>query len=117
MNDFLKRLDDLLHEQGRKRPWLAEETGIGLSTINNWFSKNRYPMVNTALKIARALGVSIDYLMTGEEPGLTFEDPLMKEIYRYLETLTHAELNEVWGMIKLAKAMRLDDKSGKRRTS
>jgi transcriptional regulator with XRE-family HTH domain len=107
VNKFLQRVDDVLHEKDRKRPWLAQESGIKLGTINSWFSQNRYPYVSDASKIAAALGVSIDYLMTGDEPDRRYTDPLIAEMIDYLEGLTPAELQRTYGMLQLARAVTL----------
>jgi len=49
------------------RKWLSEETKIPLSTINGWHSKNLTPDVVSVYKVAKALNVSIEYLLTGEK--------------------------------------------------
>ncbi|MDR1870245.1 MAG: helix-turn-helix domain-containing protein [Treponema sp.] len=49
---------------------LATMSGIGKATLNNYLSARGYmPSANAAVKIARALGVSVEYLVTGEENG------------------------------------------------
>lgn len=116
VNEFLQRIDTRLDELGRKRPWLSKESGVKLSTINSWFNNDRYPSVELAHKVADTLGVSIDYLMTGEEPALHLEDPTIKEIIEYLEDLGRDELMQTYGMLKLSRAIKLTDSGlGKQR--
>jgi len=47
---------------------LATLSGISKPTLDNYLSARGYmPSANAAVKIARALGVSVEYLVTGEE--------------------------------------------------
>lgn len=106
-NGFLRRIDQLLVDLNQRRPWLAEQSGIKIGTINSWYHNNRYPYVNHAQSIADALGTTVDYLMTGREPERGLEDPTIAEIIDYLESLTPKELQRCYGMLQLARAMRL----------
>jgi transcriptional regulator with XRE-family HTH domain len=67
MNAFLENLNVVLTRDGHRRPWLAEKSGVGLSTINNWFAYDRWPALDMAYAVAKTVGVSIEELM-GEEP-------------------------------------------------
>jgi transcriptional regulator with XRE-family HTH domain len=59
---------------------LATAAGINKHTIDNYLSTNNYmPSADNAVKIAAALGVSVEYLVTGEE----------KHRERTLESLKH----------------------------
>jgi len=47
---------------------LATKTGISKKTIDNYLNVREYmPSADAAVKIAHALGVSVEYLVTGEE--------------------------------------------------
>ncbi|GHU48894.1 transcriptional regulator [Spirochaetia bacterium] len=47
---------------------LAAETGIKKHTLDNYLNThNSIPNADTAVKIARVLGVSVEYLVTGKE--------------------------------------------------
>ncbi len=96
MHIFLKTVEELLNRKGRKRPWLAQETGISLSTINTWFSSNRPPRVELAFKIAQSLSVSIETLLTGKEgPKKNYADDTLNKIISYLETKDHQSLMRI----------------------
>ncbi|MCL2804776.1 MAG: helix-turn-helix domain-containing protein [Treponema sp.] len=50
---------------------LAALSGIKKQTIDSYLRENSYtPSVENAVSIARALGVSVEYLVTGEEVSL-----------------------------------------------
>jgi transcriptional regulator with XRE-family HTH domain len=88
---------------------MAEATGVSLSAINSWYHNDRYPAVNDAHAIARALRTTVDYLMSGTEASRHFDDPVIAEIIDYLEGLRPAELQQIYGMIKLARVIKLSD--------
>ena len=46
---------------------LAEMTGINYRTLQNQMSRDISPDVYTSVKIAQALGTSVEFLVTGEE--------------------------------------------------
>jgi transcriptional regulator with XRE-family HTH domain len=47
---------------------LAAKTGISRHTLDNYLSiRGHIPTIDIAVKIAQALGVSVEYLATGEE--------------------------------------------------
>jgi len=55
---------------------LSDVTGISRHTLGNYLSvRERIPTADVAVKIAKALGVSVEYLVTGEENQL--EKPVL----------------------------------------
>ena len=66
MNIFLERLKDEISYQGLTQKELAERTEISVNTIRGWFSKDLVPDVFNAVKVAKALNTSVEYLVTGE---------------------------------------------------
>ena len=65
MNIFLERLKDELSYQGLTQKELSERTDISINTIRGWFSKDLVPDVFNAVKVAKALNTSVEYLVTG----------------------------------------------------
>lgn len=66
--DFKERLKDEMEYQGISANDLAECTGISKRTIDNYLKANpQEPGVYNAQKIAKALKVSVEYLVTGKE--------------------------------------------------
>ena len=59
---------------------LAAISGISKHTLDNYLNVRGYmPSADVAVKIAQALGVSVEYLVTGEE-GSADKSPLGPEI-------------------------------------
>ena len=65
---FAENLRDELEYQGMQVKELAEKTGISINTLNKYRPGSTVvPTVDNALKIAKVLGVSLDYLATGSD--------------------------------------------------
>ena len=66
--EFRERLRDEMDYQGISAKDLADMTGIIKRTIDNYLKSNpQEPGVYNAQKIAKALKVSVEYLVTGRE--------------------------------------------------
>jgi transcriptional regulator with XRE-family HTH domain len=65
---FRENLKSALVYQGMLVKELCAKTNINKHTISNYLSTNNYmPSAENAVKIAHALGVSVEYLVTGHE--------------------------------------------------
>ena len=65
---FRENLRDEMEYQGLSARELAEKSGVGKRTIDNYLMSNpQEPGVYNAQKIAKALKVSVEYLVTGAE--------------------------------------------------
>ena len=65
MSDFWKRVDEELDFLGKNRAYLARKCNFSLANIGKGIKLGSIPAADTALKIASALGVSVEYLVTG----------------------------------------------------
>lgn len=80
-------------EKGMKDSLVAKQTGITKSTFSDWKNGRSTPKREKLAKIAECLGVSLDYLVTGEEPEYytiprttivaqkVFEDPNLRVLF------------------------------------
>ena len=73
MSDVVDRIDALLAQRNETRNNL-KALGILHQTISQWSTKNRMPRADDLLKIADYLGVSMEYLLTGEVKKLTTDE-------------------------------------------
>lgn len=65
---FRENLKEELDYQGLKTKELAEKSGVNKRTIDHYLMTNpQEPSVTNAFKIAQALNVSVEYLLTGTE--------------------------------------------------
>jgi len=65
---FRENLKAELSYSGMLVKELAAQTGLKKHTIDNYLSvRGRMPAADVAVRIAKALGVSVEYLITGNE--------------------------------------------------
>lgn len=69
---FLKLLD----KKGVRTSDVSKETGITASTFTDWKNGRSNPKLEKLQKIADYFGVTIEYLMTGNEPEKDFDPKL-----------------------------------------
>lgn len=90
---------------------LAFKTGINRRTIDNYLRSNEsQPTAENAVKIAKALGVTVEYLVTGETPSKSeietapqINEKLCKRYYaliQKLDTLPETTKNPICKMIE-----------------
>jgi len=89
---FRENLKSELFYSGMLVKELAHKTGIKKHTLDNYLSaRDRMPAADVAVRIARALGVTVEYLITGEEtlrtPSPTHFSPEIRKMARIAEQL------------------------------
>ncbi len=90
--------EKLCEENGVTPYRVCKETGITTATISNWKAGRYVPKQDKMKKIADFFGVSVDYLMTGEEESekkeseLTARDKrdIAKDLDRIMEEISSA---------------------------
>lgn len=61
-----ERIAQLLREQGKMGKDLAAYLGVSAASVTGW-ARGSYPSSQYIIKISEFLGVSVEYLLTGEE--------------------------------------------------
>jgi transcriptional regulator with XRE-family HTH domain len=94
------RIKDTLILKKIRKGDFYKSMGLLPQSIRNWGKRESLPAVDTALKIAEFLGVSVKWLITGiEEPGLSLvEQDLLEAFNRLNETGKQAALDAVRGL-------------------
>ena len=88
--------EQILQKKGVSSYKVAKEAGVTQTALSNWKSGRSTPTAKTLQKIADYFGVTIDYLMTGDdssEQGLTARDnrDIAKDLDNIMEKLTSGE--------------------------
>jgi transcriptional regulator with XRE-family HTH domain len=87
---------------------LAALSGVKEQTIASYLSvRSRVPSAEAAVKIARALGVSVEYLVTGSQTPPPMTIPLSAEIRSLMQNIEY--LNDDNRKIVLKNASNLSD--------
>lgn len=99
---FREFLRDEMEYQGLTVRSLAEKAGVSKRTIDNYLKKSpQEPSVTNAYKIARALHVSIEYLLTGQEyNGFIPITGQTLELIECFDSLTDEQRKPLLGVMK-----------------
>ena len=70
---------------------IAKDCGFSNVTLSDWKNKGNMPKADKLVKIARYLGTSVEYLVTGEDPvpgvKLSSDEDNLLSAYRSLNSL------------------------------
>ena len=102
--NFWKKVDSELIYLGKTRKELANAIGFDAANISFGIKRNSIPAADTALKVSRFLGVSLDYLLDMcEEENQNSKNPLnskISEIENKMRRFSDSDLNAVLTMVK-----------------
>ena len=82
MSNFWELVYEELENKGMNRKSLATEVGFNLGNIGKGIQLGSSPSADTAVKIAKVLNVSVEYLVTGQDSSLQKEN---LDLHRYRE--------------------------------
>ena len=68
--NMITRIEKMLNEQGIKRSTMLADLDIPSSTFSTWKKKGSDPDLKSVIKLANYLGVSMDYILTGEKENI-----------------------------------------------
>jgi transcriptional regulator with XRE-family HTH domain len=86
-DSFWKRANTLIKSQKTKQEAVAGQCGINYQTLRGWVTNHRFPDGEETYRIAQALNTSVEYLVTGEEPGKPDTEPLIAHAQALLDGL------------------------------
>jgi len=103
--DFRENLEFALDSKGMKHVDLAEKSGISIRTLDNYFKdyKPVMPKADTAVKIAQAVGVTVEELVTGNKNKKNDNTAFLlknKDLHNYLLKLDKNHLDVITAMAK-----------------
>jgi transcriptional regulator with XRE-family HTH domain len=112
---FKENLKSELTYSGMLVKELSAETGIKKHTLDNYLNThNSLPNAEAAVKIARALGVSVEYLVTGtEEKTKRPQPPLSLDTRILLDIADKLSPKNRRLAIKLVKVLKEQEDEGK----
>jgi len=94
---------------------LATLSGINKRTIDNYLNThNCMPSADAAVRIATALGVTVEYLITGQEWQKRSSSPLFPDarvILKNLESLNKRDQKIVFNLIKSMREIENSEKN------
>jgi len=85
--DFWIRLKNEIKAKNTTQEWIAGQIGVPFGTFRKWMTRKTYPNLEEGIEIAKLLGVSAEYLVTGTEPeGLDSSERKLITAYRKLNS-------------------------------
>lgn len=105
---FLSRLDELLSQAHKRRPWLSDATDIPISTINGWYARGAICNVPDLMRILGALGITFEDFFSPylENGSVKIVSKVRKDINALLDTLTEHQESEFFGALKMYSLLR-----------
>lgn len=95
--DFWKNVDAKMKLPSLKE--LAKTYNLDYVRIVNQRSDCRIPKLEDAFSLSKALGVSIEYLLTGEEINISPYPPRIDKIARHLMKIPSRDLDTIESMV------------------
>jgi len=84
---------------------LAAKSGVNKHSLDNYLnSRGQIPSVDAAVKIAQALGVTVEYLATGKEDNLPLMSDEAYAVGRLVDQLSEGDRQFVLDFIKWLKS-------------
>ena len=105
--EIIERIYKLLDEKDKRAYALCEKLDIRTSTMSTWKSRLSDPPAKYMKSIADFLGVSLDYLLTGENaPARRYTSPEEDDLLELFRSLPDSKRYEFIGELKgFLKAM------------
>lgn len=101
--------EQLLQERGITAYKVSKETGVTQSTLSDWKRGRSTPKTDNMKKIADYFGVTVDYLMTGEESkDYSTELSSVETLAAHFEgeELSEEEMEEIMNYVQFVKSRR-----------
>jgi transcriptional regulator with XRE-family HTH domain len=94
--DFWDRLKVEVKRNNTTQDWIAGKIGVSGRTFRGWVSRKIMPNADQAHALAQALGVTVEYLVTGSDST----DPWVREHRDLVEKLKRIEAEPTaFGMV------------------
>jgi transcriptional regulator with XRE-family HTH domain len=92
--DFYERVKALVKIQKTTISSIARIAGLSIDSYNSYKRHHNQPRADEAVKIATALDVSVEYLVTGKNPdNISKEDCLLLDKWHKLDSGTKKSVN------------------------
>jgi len=89
------RLKNEIKAKNTTQEWIAGKIGVPLSTFKKWMTRKTYPNLKEGIEIAKLLGVSAEYLVTGAEPDGDSLDNSERKLVNSYRKLSSADRENV----------------------
>ena len=112
---FYDRLYHLRKEKGISQEELANIVGVSRQAVQKWESGASKPDMDNLVALSRYFGVTLDYLVTGEQPSAPEQLPCQGQ-FRKIWSFEYKSRHTLFGLplkvraMKMAEAAKNNDK-------
>jgi transcriptional regulator with XRE-family HTH domain len=99
---FWKMVKKEVERQQTSFEWLYRKTRIPKGTYSSWKNRNIIPRADEAFRIAEALKVSVEYLLTGADQR---KEPSNSAVHEITETTAFFDDNDLQTLLATVRAM------------
>jgi transcriptional regulator with XRE-family HTH domain len=100
-DNFWIRVKREVDRQHTSFEWLYRKTAIPKGTFSSWKNRNIIPRADAAYRIAEALGVSVEYLLTGTDTPGRISSPLVEEIIDTIHSFDNIDLQALKALVQV----------------
>jgi transcriptional regulator with XRE-family HTH domain len=97
---FWKMVKKEVERQNTSFEWLYQKTQIPKGTFSSWKNRNIIPRADEAFRIAEALKVSVEYLLTGTDPQKKPSNPIIHEISETVPFFDDSDLQTILATVR-----------------
>jgi transcriptional regulator with XRE-family HTH domain len=92
--------DDLLKSKNMTAADITRMTGISSTVFSEWKKGKSVPKTDKLILIAKALGTTVEYLMTGEKPEIPGFEPEHLELIELYSKLNKEQKSAILNMMR-----------------
>ena len=92
--------DDLLKSKNMTVADITRMTGISSTVFSEWKKGKSVPKTDKLILIAKALGTTVEYLMTGEKPEIPGFEPEHLELIELYSKLNKEQKSAILNMMR-----------------
>ena len=92
--------EELLKSKGMTAADVTRITGISSTVFSEWKKGKSVPKTDKLILIAKALGTTVEYLMTGEKPEIPGFEPEHLELIELYSKLNEEQKSAILNMMR-----------------
>jgi len=93
-----------MNELGISQYQLSIELGKDRSQVGKWIARNNIPPGDSLIKMAKVLGVRVEYFFPDEYPNLATESDRRRKFYQWVDDMTESEMEAIQELFKVLGA-------------
>ena len=94
---IVERITQICRTKKLVRKQISEALGLPDNCFSNWSARGTIPAGDICLKIADFLNVSVEWLITGKERGISDEERKLLDIYKRLSA---SQKETIWILLE-----------------